>query len=195
MTFGERLRSYRLAQGLSQEQAAQQLGISRQAVAKWEYGQSAPSTENLVALSKLYQVSLDELAGKEPKGKAGNPILRSNLTLLAIICHAAAWNVCVQPLSDNSVGAAPLLLWKLIPLLAASIWMACNLRWETDPAQRRKNARIELFYCLLQAAAGIWAYSSHQYFPGALLILALALGYVFWINPRFMNRQLVRKKA
>ena len=42
---------------------AETLGVSRQAVSKWENGTSEPSTANLMALAKLYQVTVDELLG------------------------------------------------------------------------------------------------------------------------------------
>lgn len=48
-------------QGLSQEALAEKLGVSRQAVSKWERSESSPDTDNLIALAKLYGVSLDEL--------------------------------------------------------------------------------------------------------------------------------------
>lgn len=57
------------------------------------------------------------------------------------------------------------MLWiKVLPLLGCSIWMACNLRYEKRPEQRRKNARIELLYCLAQAAVAVSAYLSRLYF-------------------------------
>ncbi len=47
--------------GLSQEDLAQKLGVSRQAVSKWERAESSPDTDNLIALASLYNLSLDEL--------------------------------------------------------------------------------------------------------------------------------------
>ncbi len=47
--------------GLSQEDLAAKLGISRQAVSKWERAEASPDTDNLICLAKLYNVSLDEL--------------------------------------------------------------------------------------------------------------------------------------
>lgn len=61
MKFNEKLQTLRKEKGWSQEQLADQLDISRQAVSKWESGLSYPDMENLVALSNLFQVSLDVL--------------------------------------------------------------------------------------------------------------------------------------
>lgn len=61
MTFSERLQTYRKAAGLSQEELAGQLGVSRQSVSKWEQGQAFPETETLIQLSDLMGLSLDSL--------------------------------------------------------------------------------------------------------------------------------------
>ena len=56
-----RLYELRKQNGLSQEEVADKLGISRQAVSKWERAEASPDTDNLISLAKLYGVSLDEL--------------------------------------------------------------------------------------------------------------------------------------
>ena len=75
MTFQERLRQLRTARGWSQEALAERLGLSRQAVQKWESGAARPDMHNLVTLSRLFQVSLDWLVtGAEPDDPAsGQP--------------------------------------------------------------------------------------------------------------------------
>lgn len=61
MAFGEKLQSLRKQSGLSQEQLALQLGVSRQAVSKWELNDSLPDTEKIVQLSNLLHVTTDYL--------------------------------------------------------------------------------------------------------------------------------------
>lgn len=56
-----RLVELRKKSGLSQEQLADKLGLSRQAVSKWERAEASPDTDNLICLAKIYNVSLDEL--------------------------------------------------------------------------------------------------------------------------------------
>lgn len=56
-----RLVQLRKANNLSQEELASRLNVSRQAVSKWERAESSPDTDNLIALAKLYHVTLDEL--------------------------------------------------------------------------------------------------------------------------------------
>lgn len=57
----EILKEYRIRHNMTQEFIAEQLDVSRQAVSKWENGTSDPSTSNLIALAKLYGVSVDEM--------------------------------------------------------------------------------------------------------------------------------------
>ena len=71
MQMAERLVARRKEAGYSQEALAAELGVSRQAVSKWERGEASPDTDNLIALAGLYGVTLDELlfgkASPDPK--------------------------------------------------------------------------------------------------------------------------------
>lgn len=59
--IADRLIKLRKEHGYSQEELADKLGLSRQAVSKWERAEASPDTDNLICLAKLYGVSLDEL--------------------------------------------------------------------------------------------------------------------------------------
>ena len=59
--IANRLVELRKKNGYSQEELAEKLGLSRQAVSKWERAESSPDTDNLICLAKLYNVSLDDL--------------------------------------------------------------------------------------------------------------------------------------
>lgn len=61
MKFSEKLYSLRKKSGLSQEQLAEQLNVSRQAISKWESGVSAPESEKLIVISTYFNVSVDYL--------------------------------------------------------------------------------------------------------------------------------------
>lgn len=61
MAFTEKLQKLRKSNGMSQENLAEAAGVSRQAVSKWESGQSYPEMDKLITLSKLFQISLDSL--------------------------------------------------------------------------------------------------------------------------------------
>ncbi len=71
--IANRLAELRKQHGYNQEELAEKLGVSRQAVSKWECGESSPDTDNLIALAKVYDVSLDELLGN-PAKKQSEPI-------------------------------------------------------------------------------------------------------------------------
>lgn len=68
MTLGQRISLYRKKLNISQEELGARLGVSRQAVSKWETGAADPSTANLLALAKLYGVSPEELLHNAQNG-------------------------------------------------------------------------------------------------------------------------------
>ncbi len=61
MEFNKKLYNLRKQKGLSQEELANRLNVSRQTVSKWEVGDSTPDMEKLIAISDLFDISLDEL--------------------------------------------------------------------------------------------------------------------------------------
>ena len=90
MSLGERLAALRIKQGLSQGELAEKMDVSRQSVSKWETDASIPELDKLVALSELFQISLDELI----KGASSQP------------CSQAAENSSPPPGSQNPSGKA-----------------------------------------------------------------------------------------
>lgn len=90
MSLGEKISDLRKKNGISQEKLAELLGISRQAVTKWESGKGNPDTENLIRLAELFGVSLDELCGKEAeKPKKINYAMGHILCLLSVLILTA----------------------------------------------------------------------------------------------------------
>ena len=65
MSIGEKIAMQRKKRGMSQEALANEMDVTRQAVSRWESGQSKPSTEKLLALGELYGVSIDRLLNTE----------------------------------------------------------------------------------------------------------------------------------
>ena len=63
-SLGEAIKAHRTRRNMTQELVADRLGVSRQAVSKWESGASEPSTSNLLALCKLFDVSPEEFLGE-----------------------------------------------------------------------------------------------------------------------------------
>lgn len=198
MALHDKLKEARMRTGLSQQLVAEELGISRQAVTKWESGQSKPSARNLQALAELYKVSPEELL-TETETNGPNLILRTNLTRLAIAAQAVFLYACTQvfyQLRHSDDAARPFyrgeLIFSIVLLLLASTWMTLNHRYEPNKAQRRKNVNIELGYCCIQAAVGLLTMRFGMGLVGLVLIVAVCLIYVGYINPKFMNRKLTR---
>ncbi len=63
--LSERIYQFRRNSGLSQEQLAEKIGVSRQAISKWESGISTPELEKLLALSECFDITIDELVKDE----------------------------------------------------------------------------------------------------------------------------------
>lgn len=61
VSLGEALKTYRTNCKMTQEFVAESLGVSRQAVSRWENGSSDPSTSNLIALAKIYNTTVEEI--------------------------------------------------------------------------------------------------------------------------------------
>lgn len=108
MALGENIKKRREELKLSQEYVAEQLGVSRQAVSKWETGQSEPTASNLIQLAAVFEMNLSELVApnknhkeqssfeKEPTSTKPNLILRANLIKIAIISQAAFLFTCTS---------------------------------------------------------------------------------------------------
>lgn len=96
MALSDKLYMLRKKSGLSQEQLAEQLSVSRQAISKWESGQSVPESEKLIAISNYFDVSLDYLLKDENENESNdnapetgtiqNTSDRTNWFLGVIIC-------------------------------------------------------------------------------------------------------------
>ena len=79
--IANRLYELRKKHNLSQEELAEKLSVSRQAVSKWERCEASPDTDNLIALAKIYGLTLDELIYGEKEEKSdsegASPVIRA----------------------------------------------------------------------------------------------------------------------
>ena len=80
MTLAEKLKFLRKQAGMSQEQLAEKLGVSRQAVTKWETDAGIPDIENVIAISALFDISIDELLSNENGAKKPTDYLFESIT-------------------------------------------------------------------------------------------------------------------
>lgn len=67
--IANRLCAYRKHHGISQEELAEKLAVSRQAISKWERAEASPDTDNLISLSQVYEVTLDALLYADPQSE------------------------------------------------------------------------------------------------------------------------------
>ena len=77
MTLGQRIQELRKGLGLSQEELGEKMGVSRQAISKWEGDQTIPELDKLIALSKLFGLTVGQLLGVEQPVPAPVPHLRT----------------------------------------------------------------------------------------------------------------------
>ena len=206
MSLGENIRNKREELKLSQEYVAEKLGVSRQAVSKWETGQSEPTASNLVELANVFEIGLSELVDpqkytseKITEKKKPNLILRANLIRIAIAMQAAFISAFTQAfymyrhaeISDQGLYKGEI-LFTLVLLMLASIWMSANHSYESDRVQRRKNTKIESVYCCVQAGIALLTIHFEMGLVGMAIIIVVACFYILWINPKFMNRKLTK---
>lgn len=84
MDFGDKLKQIRVSQGLSQEQLAEKIGVSRQAITKWETKKGLPDIENMVILAEIFKLTLDELVLQEAQLQAKRKTLYESETVYDI---------------------------------------------------------------------------------------------------------------
>jgi len=80
MTFAEKLRTIRKQAEMSQEKLAEKIGVSRQAITKWETDTGIPDVENIMAISALFHISMDELLSDEKSMKEQREYLYESVT-------------------------------------------------------------------------------------------------------------------
>ena len=103
MELNERLAQLRKEHGLSQNDLAEKLNVSRQAISRWEQGLAMPSSDNLIYLSRLYGITLDELfypqIGVKPCSMAGGGVSKNIWN-----CFRTAPEGTGQPLTCSTSG-------------------------------------------------------------------------------------------
>ena len=116
MALSEKLYELRKKSGLSQEQLAEQLGVSRQAISKWESGKAVPESSTLISISKYFNVTLDYLM-KEDGSVVPEPAIGEELeqpvTSTGKGKRIPGLVVCIA-------GIACLIIWGLISILLPS---------------------------------------------------------------------------
>lgn len=154
MTLSEKILALRKQAGLSQEELAEKLGVSRQAVSRWEMGSALPDAPNILGLSRLFGVTTDSLLydeydAPEPRHADRGPARpdRSRLYLDAAFAVCTALNaavVALQLVNEGFYRSPGLFLASLLlsVLSVGGFETVCRLAGRQDPAAREKRARF-----------------------------------------------------
>lgn len=147
MSISQNIKQKRTERKLSQEYIAEQLGVSRQAVSKWETGQSEPTAKNLVELAQLFGITVSDLVEPEKLSKPEPVAEKMNWRLgferFSIIAYSAAMILSTIETTDP---AFP--IFCAIIAFIPAVFMGINiLRLPSDI--RLKTALKELCYCVL----------------------------------------------
>ena len=125
LNLGERILSLRQERSISQAELAKQLDVSRQAVSKWEKGQSSPDTVKLIQLAELFDIEVEYLATgikPEPKSVVLNVVetverVEEKIVVKEVIRHVKRKPVKKNPIDYWIVGGAGFLLGLLLGLV------------------------------------------------------------------------------
>lgn len=172
----ERLATLRKENGYSQDQLAERLGLSRQAVSKWERGEANPDTDNLIALARLYHISLDELLLTDDvhsKETDREPIKEDNRTMLlfkAISGVIGGLILIVYLLLGTFIENGFEVYWVLLLLIPVipSIFDAIGKRKFTAFLY---PLLVVALYCYLGMQFGLWH-------PGWVLFITIPVYYL-----------------
>lgn len=142
-----KIKSARISSGLTQEQASQALGVSRQTISNWENGKTYPDIISAVKMSDLYHVSLDRLLKGEESGSdyldyleestntVKSKVRMSRLILLSV--YFVVWTAALIAFwffdsASDAMGYSLVYLWLLLPLttFCVSLIIGINNYWE-----------------------------------------------------------------
>ena len=87
MNFSEKLKEIRKKEGISQEQLAEKIGVTRQAITKWETGKGLPDVENMVIIAEIFKTTIDELLMDSVKKAAPETFVYTSETIYDIDCE------------------------------------------------------------------------------------------------------------
>ncbi len=137
MKIGEQIRALRKSENLTQDQLGQKLNVTRQAIYKWESGKGYPDIQNLIMLSELFEVSIDELIKgdrfyqRNIKVKGGTGMFSNRSLLSSLNYFSLFFAPLIFPLITLIVGSKDIkkhgkraLISQLIPAVAYVLMMS-----------------------------------------------------------------------
>ncbi len=152
--IANRLLELRREHGYSQEELAVRLGVSRQAVSKWERAESSPDTDNLVALARLYGISLDDLLLLHTEAQGGTA------------AQAAPAPEEAEQDEEQEVFAA------------AREWDRAELSWKEEKRKRFEKVKEKLLLLLTLALMVILPLVCNLLHLGEIYAVVVVIAYV-----------------
>ena len=123
--YGEKIKAKRKAMGLSQEDLAEKLGVTRQAVSKWEMDRAQPTTSNLRELAQVFSVDMAYFIGEDDSKKEASPLGDTVVSILAYAIGLFFFLVYYFVLADalfhksaTSTALMPLTLYLILATVA-----------------------------------------------------------------------------
>lgn len=192
--LADRLVELRKENKLSQEALAEKLGLSRQAISKWERAEASPDTDNLIALATLYGISLDELLDNAPtkqekeapaeekpltdsQNNGKKHLTKAPLMLLGAVAVYVVGGIIIG-------GKWWAIMWILFPLVLAYALASASFVYENKKA---------MSIALVTAAVALGAVAVYV-FLGMLLSLWSIAWVVFLAIPAYLYIRLIKKK-
>lgn len=92
MQLGNNIQTLRKKKGLSQEKLAEKINVTRQTISNWELGETAPNPEQLILLSKQFDISIDELVGNDAmsSGSSFNAVITRSIPFIIEVAEPPA---------------------------------------------------------------------------------------------------------
>ena len=188
--IANRLVNLRKSNNLSQEALAEKLGISRQAVSKWERAEASPDTDNLILLARLYHISLDELLKTEdeiPVPENEEPVPEFGDAFLEVdpAGQETEWdwdNVQIDENGDYVNGEKNEGVWSLLysfpmPILIIIVYLIIGFKFGAWHPGWLLFLLIPIWYTLIAAVVkrNIYCFA----YPVLAALIYLCLG-IFW---------------
>ena len=184
MSLANNIREIRRSRKLSQEYVAEQLGVSRQAVSKWESGQSQPNANNLAELAKLLDVPLTRLtdcsADESEAGRQGKLRLPKNYDVMVVGAYSGSVILSTVKTNDRLF-----FLYATFWVFLFALLMAVNIA-RLPRTVRAKTAEKELLYCILIYCLATFLTPVIGNVCSSVIILVCCVLYVKYI--RFPHR-------
>lgn len=184
MKFGENLQKLRKEKGISQEQLAEQLGVTRQSVSKWESGSSYPEMDKLVTICQIFNCDLDSLINKdisqEKNKQEATSVVKTVLTETTTYIRKT-----IQLLEQKSMKD----LIKIVAQVLIIIFIICLLR---IPFYLIEDTISNIFYARNNVVSDFFMRFWHFIFSAGYGILAIAT-FLYIFKIKFLDNETIQE--